>query len=157
LLLFITITVKLRDCLAEMCQGFALEHLFGRLVYRVPAEYRGKMLSKVGIKLTGHKTVAMFMHYVHTEDNPVRDAAEPVGRSFDVNNLESMRRVFLSYPQPEISQTLSGKLGNELSVKVNHARRFDKTEALRGGWRMPSGRMMRTTHFQQSAQKWRQR
>jgi len=32
----------------------------------------------VGMKLTGHKTVAMFMHYVHTEDKPVRDAAELV-------------------------------------------------------------------------------
>ena len=30
------------------------------------------------MKLTGHKTVAMFMHYVHTEDKPVRDAAELV-------------------------------------------------------------------------------
>ena len=34
--------------------------------------------TKVGMKLTGHKTVAMFMHYVHTEDKPVRDAAELV-------------------------------------------------------------------------------
>ena len=34
--------------------------------------------TKVDIKLTGHKTVAMFMHYVHTEDKPVRDAAELV-------------------------------------------------------------------------------
>ena len=33
---------------------------------------------KVGMKLTGHKTVAMFMHYVHTEDRPVREAAELV-------------------------------------------------------------------------------
>jgi len=32
--------------------------------------------TKVGMKLTGHKTVVMFMHYVHTEDKPVRDAAE---------------------------------------------------------------------------------
>ncbi len=30
------------------------------------------------MKLTGHKTVAMFMHYVHTEDKLVRDAAELV-------------------------------------------------------------------------------
>ncbi|MGB3434844.1 PDDEXK nuclease domain-containing protein [Achromobacter sp.] len=29
------------------------------------------------------------------------------------NNLESMRRFFLACPQPEISQTLTGKLGNE--------------------------------------------
>ena len=34
--------------------------------------------TKVGMKLTGHNTVAMFMHYVHTEDKPVRDAAELV-------------------------------------------------------------------------------
>ena len=34
--------------------------------------------TKVGMKLTGHKTVAMSMHYVHTEDKPVREAAELV-------------------------------------------------------------------------------
>ena len=34
--------------------------------------------TKVGMRLTGHKTVAMFMHYVHTEDKPVREAAELV-------------------------------------------------------------------------------
>lgn len=34
--------------------------------------------TEVGMKLTGHKTVAMFMHYVHTGDKPVRDAAELV-------------------------------------------------------------------------------
>ncbi len=28
--------------------------------------------------LTAHKTVAMFMRYVHTEDDPVRKAAELV-------------------------------------------------------------------------------
>lgn len=31
---------------------------------------------KVGMVLTAHKTVAMFMRYVHTEDKPVREAAE---------------------------------------------------------------------------------
>jgi len=34
--------------------------------------------TKVDMKLTGHKTVAMFMHYVHVEDKPVRDMAELV-------------------------------------------------------------------------------
>lgn len=34
--------------------------------------------TKVGMKLTGYKTVAMFMHYPHTEDKPVREAAELV-------------------------------------------------------------------------------
>ena len=33
---------------------------------------------KVGMALTAHKTVVMFMRYVHTEDDPVRRAAELV-------------------------------------------------------------------------------
>ncbi|MDE2577991.1 MAG: tyrosine-type recombinase/integrase [Hyphomicrobiales bacterium] len=33
---------------------------------------------KVGMALTAHKTVTMFMRYVHTEDDPVRAAAETV-------------------------------------------------------------------------------
>ena len=33
---------------------------------------------KVGMALTAHKTVVMFMRYVHTEDKPVREAAELV-------------------------------------------------------------------------------
>lgn len=33
---------------------------------------------KVGMKLTAHKTVTMFIRYVHTEDNPVRAAADLV-------------------------------------------------------------------------------
>jgi integrase len=33
---------------------------------------------KVGMALTAHKTVTMFMRYVHTEDDPVRLAAEAV-------------------------------------------------------------------------------
>src|SRR5690606_8983759 len=33
---------------------------------------------KVGMALTAHKTVAMFIRYVHTEDDPVRKAAELV-------------------------------------------------------------------------------
>ena len=33
---------------------------------------------KVGMALTAHKTVTMFMRYVHTEDDPIRAAAETV-------------------------------------------------------------------------------
>ena len=33
---------------------------------------------KVGMALTAHKTVTMFMRYVHTEDDPIRQAAETV-------------------------------------------------------------------------------
>jgi len=35
---------------------------------------------KVGMALTAHKTVTMFMKYVHTEDDPVRAAAEAVNQ-----------------------------------------------------------------------------
>lgn len=42
------------------------------------------------------------------------DLTEQFGRGFGVNNLENMRRFFLAYPVSEISQTLSGKLDNEL-------------------------------------------
>ena len=34
--------------------------------------------AKVGMALTAHKTVTMFMRYVHTEDDPVRAAADAV-------------------------------------------------------------------------------
>ena len=33
---------------------------------------------KVGMVLTAHKTVTMFMCYIYTEDDPVRQAAELV-------------------------------------------------------------------------------
>lgn len=35
---------------------------------------------KIGMALTAHKTVTMFMRYVHTEDGPLRAAAEAVAR-----------------------------------------------------------------------------
>lgn len=45
---------------------------------------------KVGMQLTAHKTVTQFMRYVHTEDDPVRAAAETVA---------SRRLVMLSGPR----------------------------------------------------------
>lgn len=45
---------------------------------------------KVGMQLTAHKTVTQFMRYVHTEDDPVRAAAETVA---------SRRLVVLSGPR----------------------------------------------------------
>jgi hypothetical protein len=33
---------------------------------------------KVGMALTAHKTVTMFMRYVHSEDDPIRAAADVV-------------------------------------------------------------------------------
>lgn len=35
---------------------------------------------KVGMALTAHKTVTMFMRYVHVEDDPIRQAAELVAQ-----------------------------------------------------------------------------
>lgn len=35
---------------------------------------------KIGMALTAHKTVTMFMRYVHTEDDPIRAAAEAVAQ-----------------------------------------------------------------------------
>jgi len=78
------------------------------------------------------------------------DLTARFGRGFGVNNLESMRRFFLAYPLPEISQTPSGKFDLSelakvftlpwsayvrlLAVKGEHARQFYEAEALRGGW-----------------------
>ena len=42
------------------------------------------------------------------------DLTARFGRGFSPDNLENMRRFFLAYPVSEISQTLSGKLDNEL-------------------------------------------
>lgn len=48
---------------------------------------------KVGMALTAHKTVTMFMRYVHTEDDPVRDAVEAV-------TLRRQSLVGVSVPPP---------------------------------------------------------
>ena len=48
---------------------------------------------KVGMALTAHKTVTMFMRYVHTEDDPIRAAAETVAAR--------RRRVVGGGPEPE--------------------------------------------------------
>ena len=74
------------------------------------------------------------------------DLTARFGRGFGVNNLESMRRFFLAYPQPEISQTVSGKFDLSelsqvftlpwsayvrlLSVKDDHACQVYETEVL---------------------------
>ena len=50
--------------------------------------------TKVGMKLTGHKTVAMFMRYVHTEDKPVREAAELVAnRRKTITGMQGAKEV----------------------------------------------------------------
>lgn len=58
------------------------------------------------------------------------DLTARFGRGFGVNNLESMRRFFLAYAQPPISQTVSGKLGNESPTEKSQtvSRKFDLSE-----------------------------
>lgn len=51
---------------------------------------------KVGMALTAHKTVVMFMRYVHTEDDPVREAAELVA---------NRRKTITSAKQPPAEAT----------------------------------------------------
>ena len=86
------------------------------------------------MKLTGHKTVAMFMHYVHTEDKPVRDAAELVAsRRQAITGARRLRRprheqedafggapaaLAADYPRSAISETVSGKFGLAELAKV---------------------------------------
>ena len=49
---------------------------------------------KVGMALTAHKTVAMFMRYVHTEDKPVREAAELVAnRRKTITGMQGAKEV----------------------------------------------------------------
>jgi len=50
-----------------------------------------------------------------------RDLTAQFGRGFGVNNLENMRRFFLAYPRSVISQTLSGKLRNEVASEKSQA------------------------------------
>lgn len=55
---------------------------------------------KIGMALTAHKTAAMFIRYVHAEDNPVREAAERVtslrkelvGGKAEANGCECLAR-----------------------------------------------------------------
>lgn len=78
------------------------------------------------------------------------DLSARFGRGFSPDNLENMRRFFLAYPLPAISETLSRKFDLSelsqaftlpwsayvrlLSVTDAHARSFYAQEALRGGW-----------------------
>ena len=58
---------------------------------------------KVGMALTAHKTVTMFMRYVHTEDDPIRQAAETVAlrRRIVVQGTPSTSQVNPNEEPPE--------------------------------------------------------
>jgi integrase len=73
---------------------------------------------KVGMQLTAHKTVTQFMRYVHTEDDPVRAAAETVA---------SRRRVVLS------GQRFSLKPTNSAATTEQATHLLDKPVAMPAG------------------------
>jgi predicted nuclease of restriction endonuclease-like (RecB) superfamily len=79
------------------------------------------------------------------------DLTAKFGRGFSVDNLETMRLFYTSYPAPDISETVSRKSdiappANRFPLSWSHyvmlvrrtrspeARSFYETEALRGGW-----------------------
>lgn len=77
---------------------------------------------KVGMALTAHKTVTMFMRYVHTEDDPVRAAAEAVasrrqdligcGETTPAENLAPVR-IIASETMAELTTEADKPLGFE--------------------------------------------
>jgi integrase len=75
---------------------------------------------KVGMQLTAHKTVTQFMRYVHTEDDPVRAAAETVA---------SRRRFVLSgqraTSQPADSMAATAQPTNLLKAPAARPAGFD--------------------------------
>ncbi len=59
---------------------------------------------KVGMALTAHKTVTMFMRYVHTEDAPIRAAAEAVAqRRLSLIGCSSAAPASVPVPKPVIA------------------------------------------------------
>ena len=78
---------------------------------------------KVGMALTAHKTVTMFMRYVHTEDVPVRAAAELVA-----NRRKTV--VEARNPSPANSTDAGAETPNKAPVPYRpYRRRADKTKA----------------------------
>lgn len=80
---------------------------------------------KVGMALTAHKTVTMFMRYVHTEDDPVRAAAERVAQrrqtlvcdgqraTEDPVASEPSKRATTVMPKPTADASTAAPLGFE--------------------------------------------
>jgi hypothetical protein len=63
---------------------------------------------KVGMALTAYKTVTMFMRYVHTEDDPVRAAADAVAfrRQVLIDGAEAAAAM-KSAPAPTAPETVA--------------------------------------------------
>ena len=69
---------------------------------------------KIGMALTAHRTVTMFMRYVHTEDDPVRAAAEAVAfRRQGLIGGATMAAVTNSAPAPVAAPEPAAELTTE--------------------------------------------
>lgn len=82
---------------------------------------------KVGVALTAHKTVAMFMRYIHNEDDPVRVAADMVAarrRSVVGPRTSTLRMAPALEPRLEMTPSLSLKLHGR---KLLHCRPASRT------------------------------
>ena len=74
---------------------------------------------KVGMALTAHKTVVMFMRYVHTEDDPIRAAAEAVAlrRKILVGGMPASPMP-VPVPEPIIAPPTIAPVSTEVAVEV---------------------------------------
>ena len=80
---------------------------------------------KVGMALTAHKTVTMFMRYVHTEDDPVRNAADLVAarRKGVVEDMRAMLDKPV-VPAHEVIEVSVSATGTESRVALGTYRPF---------------------------------
>ena len=65
---------------------------------------------KVGMALTAHKTVAMFMRYIHLEDDPVCEAADKVAS----RRRETIGNAGAVHALPEAMEDQTGKTRTSL-------------------------------------------
>jgi predicted nuclease of restriction endonuclease-like (RecB) superfamily len=97
---------------------------------------------KVGMALTAHKTVAMFMRYVHTEDKPVREAAE----------LVANRRKTITSAERWSVRTLRERIDSMLYERTALSKKPDETIAqelatMRDAQRMSPALVMRDPYI----------
>lgn len=74
--------------------------------------------TKIGMALTAHKTVQMFMHYVHTEDDPVRAAA---------NKVADQRKALLAKSVATASDWVAPSLCKNASVSTTDVKQVNGT------------------------------
>jgi hypothetical protein len=83
---------------------------------------------KVGMALTAHKAVTMFMRYVHAEDDPIRAAAEVVSAhrrsvvSGTAASSPAANAVAPADPSPKPAAPVPVDAPNDVEGRLGHAR-----------------------------------